>query len=45
MDALKGWKEFLALGFPGAFQMCAEWWGFEITALLAGLLGTVELAR
>lgn len=27
----------------GMAMLCAEWWGFEIHALLAGLKGTVAL--
>jgi MATE family multidrug resistance protein len=35
---------FLKLGIPGMFQICSEWWAFEVVALLAGLLGTDMLA-
>lgn len=35
---------FLKLGVPGMFQLCSEWWAFEVVALLAGLLGTDMLA-
>jgi MATE family multidrug resistance protein len=43
-EALSEWKEFFKLGLPGAAMVCAEWWGFEIHALVSGLLGTVPLA-
>jgi hypothetical protein len=29
---------------PLPAQMCAEWWSFEITQILAGLMGEVNLA-
>eukprot|EP01105_Mastigella_eilhardi_P020510 TRINITY_DN4898_c0_g1_i1.p2 TRINITY_DN4898_c0_g1~~TRINITY_DN4898_c0_g1_i1.p2 ORF type:complete len:156 (+),score=22.31 TRINITY_DN4898_c0_g1_i1:91-558(+) len=44
MECFKHWWEFLRLGIPGVFMCCSEWWGFEVVALLAGLLGTKELA-
>jgi multidrug resistance protein, MATE family len=37
-------KVFLKLGIPGVIMLCAEWWAFEIVALLAGLLGDEYLA-
>ena len=30
--------QFLALGIPGAAQLCFEWWAFEVLALICGLL-------
>lgn len=38
MEAFEGIPAFLALGIPGMFQLCFEWWAFEILALLCGLL-------
>lgn len=54
-DAWGGWETnqmfdfnqiyiFLKLGVPGMFQLCSEWWAFEVVALLAGLLGRDMLA-
>eukprot|EP01102_Stenamoeba_stenopodia_P009599 TRINITY_DN2844_c0_g2_i1.p1 TRINITY_DN2844_c0_g2~~TRINITY_DN2844_c0_g2_i1.p1 ORF type:complete len:423 (-),score=58.33 TRINITY_DN2844_c0_g2_i1:23-1291(-) len=37
-EALNGWGEYLKLAVPGALMLCAEWWGFEITIILAGRL-------
>ncbi|KAJ3378620.1 hypothetical protein HDU92_007285 [Lobulomyces angularis] len=37
-------REFLRLGIPGIFQLCSEWWAFEIVALAAGWIGEKELA-
>ena len=34
---------FLSLAGPGAFMMAVEAWAFEVTTLLAGYLGTVQL--
>lgn len=36
-------KPFWKLGFSGAASIAAEAWSFEITTILAGLLGTVAL--
>jgi len=30
--------EFLTLGLPGMFQLCLEWWTFEMVTLLCGTL-------
>jgi MATE family multidrug resistance protein len=35
---VKGWGELLRLSLPGAFMLWAEWWGWEINLLFAGLL-------
>eukprot|EP01102_Stenamoeba_stenopodia_P009598 TRINITY_DN2844_c0_g1_i1.p1 TRINITY_DN2844_c0_g1~~TRINITY_DN2844_c0_g1_i1.p1 ORF type:complete len:568 (-),score=85.22 TRINITY_DN2844_c0_g1_i1:13-1716(-) len=37
-EALTGWSEYLKLAVPGAMMLCAEWWGFEITIIIAGRL-------
>ncbi|ORZ30266.1 mate-domain-containing protein [Catenaria anguillulae PL171] len=42
--ALSGWSQFLGLGIPGMLMICAEWWLFEIVALIAGLFGPQALA-
>jgi MATE family multidrug resistance protein len=43
-ETLEGWATFLKLGVPGTLMQCFEWWVFEILAIFAGLLGTVQLA-
>ncbi|KAI9179182.1 ethionine resistance protein [Blastocladiella emersonii ATCC 22665] len=43
-EALRGWKAFIKLGLPGMLMTCAEWWVFELVALMAGLLGPLQLA-
>lgn len=43
-EAFKGLREFCSLGLPGMAMLCAEWWGFEIHALIAGIQGTTVLA-
>ncbi|KAJ1507794.1 hypothetical protein HMI54_003834 [Coelomomyces lativittatus] len=42
--AFKEWGVFMKLGLPGMLMICAEWWIFEIVALVAGWLGPVVLA-
>ncbi|KAL7542531.1 hypothetical protein ACHAXR_011859 [Thalassiosira sp. AJA248-18] len=36
-------EQFMSLGMSGAFSLSAIAWAFEITTLLAGLLGTIPL--
>ena len=36
-------KPFLVMAFSGMMSLAAESWSFEITTILAGLLGTVAL--
>jgi MATE family multidrug resistance protein len=43
-DAWKEWPTYLYYGSFGMIMICAEWWGFEIHTLLAGLMGTVPVA-
>ncbi|KAL6060728.1 Mate-domain-containing protein [Balamuthia mandrillaris] len=43
-QCFQGWREMFLLGLPGIVMICAEWWGFEIHALLAGKIGTNALA-
>ncbi|KAH3757289.1 solute carrier family 47 [Pelomyxa schiedti] len=38
------WKEVMRLAIPGYLMICASWWGYEILAVIAGLLGVVELS-
>ena len=44
IDALLDWKPVIALALHGTFIVCFEWWAFEITIFLAGILGTTQLA-
>eukprot|EP01096_Ripella_sp_DP13-Kostka_P009585 TRINITY_DN3687_c0_g1_i1.p1 TRINITY_DN3687_c0_g1~~TRINITY_DN3687_c0_g1_i1.p1 ORF type:complete len:459 (-),score=109.52 TRINITY_DN3687_c0_g1_i1:8-1384(-) len=44
LECLRNWKEVLDLAIPGVLMMCAEWWGIELTSLLAGTLGMTSLA-
>ena len=37
-QAIKGMRDFFALGLSGMCQWCFEWWAFEVLALLSGLL-------
>jgi len=43
-ECLQDWRPYLRLGVPGVAMLCAEWWGFEVHALIAGRFGTVSLA-
>lgn len=36
-------KPFLIMAFSGMMSLAAESWSFEVTTILAGLLGTVAL--
>ena len=42
-EALEEWGAFTKLGLLGILMLCLEWWAFEITIFLAGILGTTEL--
>ncbi|CDH50029.1 mate efflux family protein [Lichtheimia corymbifera JMRC:FSU:9682] len=44
MDAFKDWWPFIKLAVPGVLMVCSEWWAFELAALAASYLGTVDLA-
>ncbi|XP_067651615.1 multidrug and toxin extrusion protein 1-like [Haliotis asinina] len=44
VQCLSEWKVFFSLTLPGLFMTCLEWWSFEISVILTGLLGGVELA-
>ena len=43
-EAFAKWREFLRLGIPGMGMLCLEFWAFEVLAIMAGILGTTELA-
>ncbi|ETO24639.1 hypothetical protein RFI_12517, partial [Reticulomyxa filosa] len=38
--ALHEWSGFLKLSIPGTLMLCAEWWAFEVLALVAAKFGT-----
>ena len=40
----RGVVTWVRLAIPGMLMVCAEWWGFEINIMVAGLLGSEELA-
>ena len=42
-DVLSGWRPYLKLALPGTLMLCAEWWAFELTMLMAGGVGDVAL--
>uniref|UniRef100_A0A7S1XG54 Multidrug and toxic compound extrusion protein n=1 Tax=Compsopogon caeruleus TaxID=31354 RepID=A0A7S1XG54_9RHOD len=42
-EALSSINSFLRLSVPGLFQVCAEWWSFEVTVFVAAALGPVQL--
>src|SRR5690606_30409000 len=43
-ECLYDWGVFVRLAIPGMAMICIEWWSFEVSSLLSGLLGTAELA-
>ncbi|CAJ1345895.1 unnamed protein product [Effrenium voratum] len=43
-ESFKQWKAYLAIGVPAMLQLCAEWWFWEICALVIGYLGPTPLA-
>ena len=43
-EALRGWGQYLSISLPATAMICAEWWALEVLAILAGILGVVELA-
>ncbi|KAL0080250.1 mate-domain-containing protein [Phycomyces blakesleeanus] len=43
-ESLEGWWSFLKLAIPGILMVCTEWWSFELCALAASYLSTVDLA-
>lgn len=40
----EGWAQYFRFGLPGTLMVCAEWWSFELMALVAGWYGEAELA-
>jgi Na+-driven multidrug efflux pump len=43
-DIFRGWKEFAVLGIPGSVSLFLEWGSYEVSASIAGRLGTIPLA-
>ncbi|KAI8070380.1 mate-domain-containing protein [Gongronella butleri] len=43
-ECLDDWKPFIKLALPGVIAVSVEWWTFEITALAASYLSTIDLA-
>ena len=43
-EALRGWGEYLSISLPATAMLCAEWWALEVLAILAGILGVIQLA-
>ena len=44
MEMLQDWGTLGRLCFFGMLMFCAEWWAFQVTVILSGLLGTRALA-
>lgn len=42
-DCLQEWGQFMQLAVPSLFMLCIEWWTYEISIFLAGLVDEVEL--
>eukprot|EP00742_Colponemidia_sp_Colp-10_P004558 GILJ01004864.1.p1 GENE.GILJ01004864.1~~GILJ01004864.1.p1 ORF type:complete len:673 (+),score=84.43 GILJ01004864.1:46-2019(+) len=43
LDCLRGWRQYLRLAAPGTVMIAAEWWAFELAAVMSGYLGTIQL--
>eukprot|EP00906_Rhabdomonas_costata_P034900 RCo049074 len=43
-EAFRGWREYFSFAIPGVMMQTMEWASFELMALIAGNLGTAELA-
>ncbi|XP_071175723.1 multidrug and toxin extrusion protein 1-like isoform X2 [Mytilus edulis] len=43
-EAFLDWNTFLKLAIPGIFMISVDWWSFEISTLVVGILGNVQLA-
>uniref|UniRef100_A0A8C4QVU0 Multidrug and toxin extrusion protein n=1 Tax=Eptatretus burgeri TaxID=7764 RepID=A0A8C4QVU0_EPTBU len=44
MKCLEDWWPFMRLAIPSTMMICLEWWVYEISTILAGILGKVEQA-
>ena len=43
-EVWRGWGEYLSISLPATAMVCAEWWASYVMAILAGVLGVVDLA-
>ncbi|CAO3586916.1 unnamed protein product [Absidia cylindrospora] len=43
-ECLSDWGPFIRLGLPGVVAVSVEWWSFELSALAASYLSTIDLA-
>lgn len=43
-EGFRGWARYVEMAGPMVFQLCAEWWFWEILCLVVGYLGTIALA-
>lgn len=43
-EGLRGWWPYIRLALPSTVQLCAEWWFWELCALVVGYLGPTVLA-
>ncbi|XP_063439717.1 multidrug and toxin extrusion protein 1-like [Mytilus trossulus] len=43
-EAFLEWGTFLNLAIPGIFMISVDWWSFEISVIIVGYLGKVQLA-
>ncbi|KAI0226915.1 Multidrug and toxin extrusion protein 1 [Lamellibrachia satsuma] len=43
MQCFAGWGYFAKLAFLGLLMVCFEWWAFEVTVVMAGILGNTDL--
>ncbi len=44
MGTFMGLREYLGISLPATIMICAEWWGFEVLALIAGIIGVAAQA-
>ena len=43
-ESLTEWWQFAKLGIPGFLILAFEWWSFEISTLVVGSIGEIQLA-
>lgn len=43
LACLQDWGPFLTLAVPSMLMNCLEWWLYEITGFLAGIISELEL--
>ncbi|XP_034043623.1 multidrug and toxin extrusion protein 1-like [Thalassophryne amazonica] len=43
MECLQEWGLFVKLAIPSMLMLCLEWWMFEVSGFLAGVISEVEL--